>query len=291
MFHTTMHPRVGVSHSLALNHFAHSLNKTHTITNKLCKRCQLYGKQHSGTCSANYNKYAPIGNSERTAAKQNMNILLADLDPLLPTVVVTDNDGKIICGMNDARSKKTPELPLIIKEDCAVHVSRTQRRRCMSANWSVPFAGRNGKPARKMFIHDLTVSVSKRCSAELCVARRELNNNYEFIERVKTARRTIIPCFCGDHTCCSKSFVCPKRYRHRPHARHLPQKKFLSNLTENDIIIIEQIINIKLSDSMIQRQLHVSNTNQSEATTTRFSGHCPRTIHFHEIHTSIYWSG
>ena len=79
MFHTTMHPRVGVSHSLALNHFAHSLNKTHTITNKLCKRCQLYGKQHSGTCSANYNKYAPIGNSERTAAKQNMNILLADL--------------------------------------------------------------------------------------------------------------------------------------------------------------------------------------------------------------------
>ena len=232
----------------------------HTITNKLCKRCQLYGKQHSGTCSANYNKYAPIGNSERTAAKQNMNMLLADLDPLLPTVV-TDNDG-----MNDALSNKTPELPLIIKEDCAVHVSRTKRRRCMSANWSVPFAGRNGKPARKMFIHDLTVSISKRCSAELCVARRELNNNYEFIERVKTARRTIIPCFCGDHTCCSKSFVCPKRYRHRPHARHLPQKKFLSNLTENDKIILEQIINIKLSDSMIQRQLHVSNTNQSEAT-------------------------
>ena len=137
----------------------------HTITNKLCKRCQLYGKQHSGTCSANYNKYAPIGNSERTAAKQNMNMLLADLDPLLPTVVVTDNDGKIVCGMNDALSNKTPELPLIIKEDCAVHVSRTQRRRCMSANWSVPFAGRNGKPARKMFIHDLTVSISKRCSA------------------------------------------------------------------------------------------------------------------------------
>ena len=245
---------------------SHKFIVAHTITNKLCKRCQLYGKKHSGTCSANYDEYAPIGNSERSAATQNMNMLLEDLDPLLPKIVVTDNDGKIVCGMNDALSKKTPELPLIIKEDCAVHVSRTQRRRCMSANWSIAFAGRTGTPARKMFVHDMTVSISKRCSAELCVARRELNNNDEFIERVKAARHTIIPCFCGDHTCCSKSFVCPKRHRRKPHARHLPQKKFLTNMTDNDKIILEQIVNIKLSDSMIQRQLHVSNTNQSEAT-------------------------
>ena len=223
----------------------------YNIKNKLCKRCQLYGKNHDGVCSANYCKSEPIGNAEVALGRDNMDDLLKDPAGLVPTTVVTDNDGKILKGMNDALKTKFP-METIQKEDCGIHVSRGQRRKCMAQPWSVQFAGKKNTPIRQRFIQDLTNAVVKRCSGEM-KAIKLFASGKDFVSTVQQAKDTIIPCFTGNHTACKMSYVCPAHFGRTAHARHLPGKKSLSGMTVSDVKHLKGVIDYKLSCSMIAR--------------------------------------
>ena len=235
----------------------------HNIKNKLCRRCQLYGKNHANTCTANYPKYEPIGNAEMALAKDNMDDLLNDASGLKPSIVVTDNDGKIVKGMNAALKAKFP-METIVKEDCAIHVSRGQRRKCASQAWSEDFAGKKGTSVRKRFIMDLTNVVVKRCAGEMNGIKLNASTK-DFATTVDQAKQTIISCFKGDHTKCKMSYVCPAHINRTPHARHLPGKQFLHNMTVSDEKHLQNVIDYKLSFTMATRQKHLASTNKSEA--------------------------
>ena len=238
----------------------------YNVANKLCKRCQLQGKGHDGHCSANYKMSEPIGNAEKTLAFQNMTDLLNDSTQLLPSTVTTDNDGKIASGM--ALASYQSKVGGVRKGDCTIHVTRNQRKKCCTAKWSAQFAGLAGSTRRTTFIKDLADAITKRCSGELSGCIRHINkqaSEEEYLRHAGDARSTIIPCFMGNHSKCSKSFVCPRRKRQKPHVRHLPQKRYLSNLTPQDSQLLQNIIDYKLSDRMLLRQRNFSNTNKCEA--------------------------
>lgn len=235
----------------------------HNIKNKLCRRCQLYGKNHADKCTANYPKYEPIGNAEMALAQDNMEDLLKDGSGLIPSVVVTDNDGKIVKGMNSALKANHPNKT-IEKEDCEIHVSRGQRRKCLNQPWSEQFAGKKNTPARQGFIQDLTNAVVKRCTFELKAVKSHAGQK-DFISTVEQAKGTIVPCFKGNHSNCRKSYVCPAHFHRKVHARHLPGKQYLRRMTSSDIHHLQIVIDYKLGSTMIARQRHVTNTNKCEA--------------------------
>ena len=229
---------------------------SYSIANKLCKRCQLFGQHHAHQCSANYPLCSPIGNAETTLASQNISSM-ENMNP--PDIVVTDNDGKICSGMNKL-SKKT-----ILKEDCRVHVSRGQRRLAMATKWSTAFAGKMSAKSRISFVQDLAQATSKRCAGELLGACKQAQSYSQFVDVAIKAKDTILSCFQGDHSECTKSFVCPKHFRRTPHCRHLPRKKYLSNMTKEDKALFKRLVDYKLSPKMIRRQFHNLSTNASEA--------------------------
>lgn len=238
----------------------------YSIANKLCKRCQLYGRGHTGHCSANYPEGAPIGNAEGVLGTKNMDTL----GDLSPDIVVTDNDGKICSGMN----KSVNKTKRIVKEDCRIHVSRGQRRLGYRIKWSQSFAGKSQKE-RQSFISAFLECVVKRCSGELFGARKAATGN-TLISLVAKARDTILPCFVGDHSMCTHSFVCPKHFRRKPHCRHLPKRRYLRNMTDEDKTSFEKLLDYKLSAKMVQRQLHNLSTNASEACHKRIFRSLPK---------------
>ena len=235
----------------------------HNIKNKLCRRCQMYGKNHPGACTANYPKLDPIGNAELALAKDNMNDLLSDASGLIPTTVVTDNDGKIVQGMNNALKAKYPHKA-IAKEDCEIHVSRGQRRRCIIQPWSEEFAGKKNTSARQGFIQDLANVVVKRCACELKAIKLHATGK-DFNVTVQQAKDVIIPCFRGDHGNCKMSYVCPAHFKRKTHAKHLPGKRYLRGMTASDVKHLQSVVDYKLGSTMVTRQHNVTNTNKSEA--------------------------
>lgn len=238
---------------------------SYNIANKLCKRCQLHGKNHDGECSCNYPKSSPIGNAEKVLAHQHITNLLDKTPDFLPDIVVTDNDGKIAAGMKQALSD-AGNTKHLTKEDCAVHTSRSQRRIGMSQKWSTSFAGKTGKNItnRNSFINELVGAIVKRSSGELrgAVATGKTDS---VVEAVQKAKLTILPCFQGNHKFCKQSFVCPTAKRKKPRYTHLPKKLPLKNMTSSDEEMFEKVVNYKLSEVMTKRQIHNMNTNSCEA--------------------------
>lgn len=238
----------------------------HNTVNKLCKRCQLHGQHHKGKCSANYGLQCPIGNAERVLGGANAKVLLTDESPLIPNRIVTDNDGSIFRGMKEIVSAHDPDM-LFEKQDCTIHISRGQMRLGMGSSWSAAFAGKKNTPARKVFVQDMVHAVCKRSSAELNGARTKYSrNDVQFKRAVQEARETIVSCMEGNHDKCNKSFICPKSKRRTPHQRHMPKKQDLpKTMKSEDRVLLQKIIDYKLCDAMIERQLCVANTNKCEA--------------------------
>ena len=54
------------------------------VANKLCKKCQKFGSNHSGKCTSNFDVAKPIGNAERLlSAKLSEEMATASTNPLL----------------------------------------------------------------------------------------------------------------------------------------------------------------------------------------------------------------
>ena len=105
--------------------------------------------------------------------------------------------------------------------------------------WSTSVAGKLRSKERSNFMSDFMRAIVKRCSGELCGARKLYSDDNDVMEHPLTAK-TIIPCFQGNHSKCIKSFVCCKCVRHRTHAKHLPNKKYLKSLTDLDKLLLSR---------------------------------------------------
>ena len=98
------------------------------VANKLCKKCQKFGSNHSGKCTSNIDVAKPIGNAERLlSAKLSEEMATAPTNPLLCARVLSDNDSQLLLGFQEGLQASGHKVK-VQKEDCIIHTSRRQKK-------------------------------------------------------------------------------------------------------------------------------------------------------------------
>lgn len=221
---------------------------------------------HEGKCSATWPENVPMGNVETALAKSNA----AFLEHVQVDKLCTDNDSKLVNGTRQI-------FPGVEKMDCTVHASRGQRRRLFKHPFSDQLYARYKVISKSNVNQILSAAVAKRCTAELQQAKTCIGDDKGFLKKVTQAKENIIDCFGGRHGKCRRhSFIC-KGTRASLHSilSSLPEQKWLL-LSEKDTIVLAELLEYKLSPTMIMRQRDLLNTNKSEATHLRVFKSLPK---------------
>ena len=206
-------------------------------------------KQCLDTCPANVTRGKNVGSLESTAAQQNIQII---------------EDAGIQIGniVADGTHQVTSKLPKRIgKFECAVHLSRSARRRVYKVAPQLSKDCCSG-PAQTKALADTIIN---RCKRELTLARKKYTTDDNFFKHMKNARGIILSCMAGNHIPCrgaslSCVYVGRRRVKYRLESQ---QKQWM--ITATDASLLQTAIDHKLNDEVLKKQINIQDTNKVEA--------------------------
>ena len=254
------------------------------IASKMCQKCEhlrLKGegtKLHAGVCTANFCEGDPIGNSERMLSREVTREVLSS-EPLKPSIICTDNDGKSFQGVLDGLREMKINSENVEKQDCTVHNARGQRRKVMNTEFSnAMLSSMRTTPGRPLECvkRSLAHAITQRCTGELLAARKNIPED-QTVSHLNNTANNILRCFTGDHKQCKESsLVClaAKKRNYKP--SHLPSAKYITNMTEDDKVALKTCIHYRLGPTAVIRQRHGMNTNRVESLHNKCNKSCPK---------------
>ena len=201
------------------------------------------------TCPANVATGDNVGSLESKAAVDNITTIQNDGIPI--ESIVAD-------GTHQVASKLSKEIK---KLECAVHLSRAARRVVYKV---APYLSKDccsGPAQTKALANDLV----NRCKVELTLARKQFSEDTKFFIHMKKARSCIIRCLSGEHTDCTRMLLgcCYTGLRTTRYRRRSQQKQWIIN--QKDAELMQQVVDNKLSDSALIKQINIQDTNKVEA--------------------------
>ncbi len=233
------------------------------VDNQLC-----YSKEPGSVeCSLNHKDCAvsippgeTLSSTESKTAEEA--ILKLEEEGIKVTSFLSDRSHQVMAGVKRAN-------PSIEKLDDIVHYSRSQKKQFYKYTYSEQLLGKSKKEAAKNRLADI---IRDRCSAELKVGRWAEKDEKKFLLRMEMVRQNIAKCLRGNHEHCRKhSYVC----RGKRHTVLFNGMRNL-NMTEEDMINVQEVIDYRLNAGAVTRQRKVLNTNKVEAHHNRVLRLCPK---------------
>ena len=229
---------------------------------KLCAKGAKCNLVHPG-CTANLAPEMSMGSAESQLLSNNIHqVRSRGLD-----VGIIVKDGVDL--------KKSERLGLE-KELCNVHMARCQRRRVHAIKFSPEAVGRTSRGGQLNLKKMMANAISKRCTKEIELARKKFpSDDDKFLKKISEAKDNILDCFSGLHVKCKQLSLLCSGQSDKKILNYTPFKRPL-DLTQNDKLSLQEVINFRLNKPMAYRQRNLRNTNRFESLHLRTLKLCPK---------------
>ena len=119
-------------------------------------------------------------------------------------------------------------------------------------------------------------AISKRCTKEIELARKKFpSDDDKFLKKISEAKDNILDCFSGLHVKCKQLSSLCSGQSDKKILNYTPFKRPL-DLTQNDKLSLQEVINFRLNKPMAYRQRNLRNTNRVESLHLRTLKLCPK---------------
>ena len=235
---------------------------------------------HSGVCTANVKSSVPL--SEYLMGKEIGTQL--EMQGILVKYAVTDGDGRAAQGIIDALQVLHPMWKVERLAD-PTHLGRSQLRQCNSARFSCTMFPGTTRERKKHEQTVLSQDLKARCSLVFNEMWKKYNGNFEKIKmRLPKVLEATLSCYAGD---CSKcryhSYVCGGGHSNSWWLRSMflgTHKLFNLNMNENDMLIMQELLKMKLSEEALLSMRFNFDTQKCEAVNRSLSVSCPKNVNF-----------
>ena len=257
------------------NHTEHKYVVALAVQNKLCwTGAYLHNKGfevecpggHAG-CTANLPYMKP--HSERQMAHDIAEQL--SREDILVRTLTTDGDAQAALGMQDFYEKLDSTWNVVRRAD-PTHLGSSQIKKARAANWSKNmFPKRRTQKSRQEAVAALAKDIRSRCTGVIEKLREMGNGNITSqIHMLPEVRRATVECYAGNCSFCPHdSLVCEGQgglgdwWYHSP---FLPTHDIqYLNMTENDRLLMETILEIRLSEQAVISVSDGTSTQKCEA--------------------------
>lgn len=256
---------------------------THSRQCTCHKPINFIGK-HESNCRCNVPYATPIGNEGAYLTEEIKNL---NESGIYVNTLTIDGDSNTNIVASTLQQEGNQDL--IRVQRCSRHLSRTLERELRSSRFSEGMFSSLGsnKFKRKLAQQQLSLDISKRCSAEFDALHKLYKNNHdEILDKLPLTAPAIIDCYSGNcEKCETYSFVC-----HGPNIGQWPRpflnigpfrnKRVLICPDEKDKEILLNCINVRLGTKSINSTIFNRTQNKCEAANRGISKALPKHLNF-----------
>lgn len=252
------------------------------IDNKICvtgTRLNAKCPDHPGTCTANIDKDAVIGDEGRSAERCALK-MANDPVPVIVGQFTSDGDSAASTGFE--RGQKThSNIPVENLRDSR-HFGESQRKVVKNIKFSkMMFPGRN-KATRDKVQQRFSIEVTKRCNAEKNLAHKQYAGDInKIIRKLSYTVDSVVQCLTGDcgKSCKKHSFVCSGMKKTGWKPKFLETGTIL-NPSDNDYRLLRDCIILRLGANANRKTRLNTNTQKNESMNRTFTKTNPKSVNY-----------